>query len=136
MEIVIDKLLVKPDDRKRLQQSVATAMQHGKGTIQILEKDSKDSPRFFSRQLMCPGTGISYDEPAPHSFSFNSPQGACPECNGLGTIDQVDINLIIPDQKKSIRKGGIEPLGKYRITSYNVCYTKLLRISWQETGYR
>lgn len=114
VEIVIDKLLVKPDDRKRLQQSVATAMQHGKGTIQILEKDSKDSPRFFSRQLMCPGTGISYDEPAPHSFSFNSPQGACPECNGLGTIDQVDINLIIPDPKKSIRKGGIEPLGKYR----------------------
>jgi len=88
-------------------------MHHGKGTLQTLEKDSKE-PKFFSRQLMCPTTGISYNEPAPHSFSFNSPQGACPRCNGLGTIDQVDVDKIIPNNGLSIKNGAIEPLGKYR----------------------
>ena len=71
-------------------------------------------PRFFSRQLMCPTSGISYNEPAPHSFSFNSPNGACENCNGLGEINEVDIRKIIPDDKKSIKSGGIEPLGSYR----------------------
>jgi excinuclease ABC subunit A len=113
IEIVIDKTVIKPDDRKRLQDAVALAMHHGKGTMMILEKESSEA-RYFSRQLMCPSSGISYNEPAPHSFSFNSPQGACPECNGLGTIDQVDLNKIIPDRKMSIRKGAILPLGKYR----------------------
>jgi len=113
IEIVIDKLLVKESDLKRLKESVATAMQHGKGTIMILEKDSK-IPRYFSRLLMCPTTGISYNEPAPHSFSFNSPHGACPECNGLGTINQVDINKIIPNTSLSIKNGAIGPLGKYK----------------------
>jgi excinuclease ABC subunit A len=113
IEIVVDKLLVKPADRKRLQDSVITAMHHGKGTIMTLEKDT-NAARYFSRLLMCPVTGISYDEPAPHSFSFNSPQGACPNCNGLGTIDQVDIDKIIPHPALSIRSGAIDPLGKYK----------------------
>ncbi|MBN1951055.1 MAG: excinuclease ABC subunit UvrA [Bacteroidales bacterium] len=113
VEIVIDKLIVQQDDRKRLQQSVQTAMHHGKGTIMTIEKDSKD-PKYYSRQLMCPTTGIAYNEPAPHSFSFNSPQGACERCSGLGTIDEVDLNKIIPDKSLNIRKGAIEPLGKYR----------------------
>jgi excinuclease ABC subunit A len=113
IEIVIDKLSVKESDKKRLRESVATAMHHGKGTIMLMEKDIND-PRFYSRLLMCPTTGISYNEPAPHSFSFNSPQGACPECNGLGSIDQVDLDKIIPNRNLSIRNGAIEPLGKHK----------------------
>ena len=113
IEIVIDKLVIKEADLKRLKDSVSVAMHHGKGTIMILEKDHKD-PRYFSRQLMCPTTGISYNEPAPHSFSFNSPHGACPECSGLGTINQVDINKIIPDRSLSIKHGAIGPLGKHK----------------------
>ncbi len=113
IEIVIDKLLVKSADKKRLMESVSTAMHHGKGTIMLLEKDSKEA-KYFSRQLMCPTTGISYNEPAPHSFSFNSPAGACHECNGLGTVNQVDIDKIIPNKSLSIKRGAIEPLGKYR----------------------
>jgi excinuclease ABC subunit A len=113
IEIVIDKLKVTAEDKKRLRESVATAMQHGKGTIMILEKDTRDA-RYYSRHLMCPTSGISYGEPAPHTFSFNSPVGACTRCNGLGTINQVDIEKIIPNTGLSIRKGAIEPLGKYR----------------------
>jgi excinuclease ABC subunit A len=113
IEMVVDKLEVKEEDRKRLKESIATAMHHGKGTIMLHEKDSKEA-RYFSRQLMCPTTGISYNEPAPHNFSFNSPHGACHECNGLGSIDQVDLNKIIPNDSLSIRSGGIEPLGKYK----------------------
>ena len=113
IEIIIDKLQVKKEDRKRLKESVTTAMHHGKGTIMIMHKDTGET-RFFSRQLMCPTTGISYNEPAPHSFSFNSPQGACPECNGLGIIDQVDKDKIIPNLGLSIKEGAIEPLGKYK----------------------
>ncbi len=113
IEIVIAKFLIKPEDRKRLKESVATAMHHGKGIIIILYNDTRET-RFFSRHLMCPTTGISYNEPAPHSFSFNSPQGACTECNGLGTIDQVDKEKIIPNPDLSIKEGAIEPLGKYK----------------------
>jgi len=113
IEIVIDKLQVDPDDRNRLKSSVNLAMQHGKGIIMILDAANK-SPRYFSRQLMCPSTGISYNEPAPHSFSFNSPQGACPHCSGLGTVNQIDISKVIPDPALSIKKGGIQPLGPYR----------------------
>ena len=115
IEIVIDKLFVSVQeaDITRLKKSVDTAMHHGKGTIMLLEKDSKE-PKFYSRQLMCPTSGISYGEPAPHSFSFNSPQGACPHCNGLGKVSEIDANKIIPDKKKSIKKGAIEPLGPYK----------------------
>ncbi len=110
IEILIDKVEVNEQDRKRLRESVKTAMDQGKGIMMVLEKDT-ETPRFFSRQLMCPTSGISYNEPAPHSFSFNSPQGACPRCNGLGIISEIDISRIIPDPTLSIRKGAIKPLG-------------------------
>jgi excinuclease ABC subunit A len=115
IEIVIDKLSISDSekDHERLKKSVETAMHHGKGTIMLLEKDSKE-PKYFSRQLMCPTSGLSYSEPAPHNFSFNSPQGACPVCNGLGKISEIDVNKIIPDKKKSIKKGAILPLGPYK----------------------
>lgn len=113
IEIVVDRLQVRGKDDKRLKESVARAMQEGKGITMIMEK-GESKPRFFSSKLMCPTSGISYNEPAPHSFSFNSPQGACPRCNGLGMINDVDIDKIIPDKDKSIRQGGIEPIGKYR----------------------
>ncbi len=113
IEILIDKVEVKAGDRKRLRESVKMALDQGKGIMMVLEKDS-ETPRFFSRKLMCPTSGISYNEPAPHSFSFNSPQGACPRCNGLGVISEIDISRIIPDQTQSIKKGAIKPLGPYR----------------------
>ncbi len=111
IEIVIDKLAVSSKDKKRLKESVQEAMKHGKGTIAVLDKD-KEQLSYYSRKLMCPTTGISYDEPAPNTFSFNSPQGACPNCNGLGKINQVDKAKIIPDVKENITNGGIVPLGK------------------------
>ena len=113
IEIVIDKLEVSVTDKGRLKSSVSLAMQHGKGILMVLEAGGKNA-RYFSRQLMCPTTGISYNEPAPHTFSFNSPQGACHRCNGLGTINEVDINKIIPDPALSIKRGGIQPLGPYK----------------------
>jgi excinuclease ABC subunit A len=115
IEIVIDKLVVAENDRPRLRKSLELAMQHGKGIVMILEPASR-VPRYFSRQLMCPTTGISYNEPAPHTFSFNSPQGACSRCSGLGTVNEIDIAKIIPNPELSIKKGGIEPLGPYKNT--------------------
>ncbi|MEA3443976.1 MAG: excinuclease ABC subunit UvrA [Bacteroidota bacterium] len=113
IEIVIDKLNIKQDDVKRLKSSIQLAMKHGKGVCMLLDKGS-GTPRFYSRMLMCPTTGISYNEPAPHTFSFNSPAGACRQCNGLGKVNEIDMKKIIPDPKLSINKGGIAPLGKYR----------------------
>jgi excinuclease ABC subunit A len=113
IELVIDKMVVSADDKSRLKSSLTLAMQHGKGIIMVLDAEKKE-PRYFSRLLMCPTTGISYNEPAPHTFSFNSPQGSCPRCNGLGTINQIDINKIIPNPDLSIKKGAILPLGPYR----------------------
>jgi excinuclease ABC subunit A len=113
IEVVIDRLRAGEKDRDRLKKSLAAALKQGKGVAMILEKDGKE-PRYFSSQLMCPSSGISYNEPAPHSFSFNSPQGACPHCNGLGTINDVDIRKIIPEEEKSIRKGALLPVGIYR----------------------
>jgi excinuclease ABC subunit A len=113
IEIVIDKIQVNPDNINRLKNSMALAMQHGKGIIMTMDAEKKET-RYFSRMLMCPTTGISYNEPAPHTFSFNSPQGACQRCNGLGTVNQIDINKIIPNPELSIKKGGIKPLGPYR----------------------
>lgn len=115
IELVVDKLVVSADQRKPLKSSYQTAMHHGKGIIMVLGKD-RDQPRYFSRQLMCPSTGISYAEPAPHSFSFNSPQGACAKCGGLGTIDEIDVEKIIPDPELSIKKGALKPLGNYKNT--------------------
>ncbi|MEX0988311.1 MAG: excinuclease ABC subunit UvrA [Bacteroidales bacterium] len=113
IELVIDRIQVREEDDKRLKESVNIAMREGKGVSMIMEKDSHE-PRFFSSMLMCPTSGISYNEPAPHSFSFNSPHGACQKCNGLGSINDVDINKIIPDRNKTIRQGALEPVGKYR----------------------
>jgi excinuclease ABC subunit A len=113
IEMVVDKLTVNDDQLKRLKESVHTAMQHGKGIIMVLDKNTGNS-RYYSRQLMCPTSGISYNEPAPHSFSFNSPQGACPKCSGLGEITEIDLDKIFPNPKLSIKKGAIEPLGPYK----------------------
>ena len=113
IEIVIDRLLATDKDRKRLKDSMQKAMQHGNGIIMLLEKD-KDEVRYFSRKLMCPTSGISYDDPAPHNFSFNSPHGYCPRCKGLGFINEIDMGKIIPDTSVSIFNGGIAPLGKHK----------------------
>lgn len=110
IEMVIDKLVVSEETQKRLKESVHTAMIHGKGVIMVVDKKTNNF-RYYSKQLMCPTTGISYNEPAPHSFSFNSPQGACKKCSGLGEITEADISKIIPDPSLSIAKGAIEPLG-------------------------
>lgn len=115
IELLIDKLKVTGDDTKRLAASIATAMAQGKGTIMVLDIDENAS-RFYSRNLMCPTTGIAYEEPAPFTFSFNSPKGACPRCNGLGTVAEADVSRIIPDTNISIKKGGIQPLGPYKST--------------------
>ena len=113
IEVVVDRLTAREKERPRMKKSLSAAMRQGKGVSMVLEKDGTE-PRFFSSQLMCPTSGISYNEPAPHSFSFNSPQGACPHCNGLGTVNDVDISKIIPDDSKSIRSGALVPLGPYR----------------------
>ena len=113
IEVVIDKLAVSSKDEERLKKSVSTAMKQGEGLIMILDKDTGEI-KHFSKRLMCPTTGISYSDPAPNNFSFNSPQGACPHCKGLGIINQIDIDKVIPDKKLSIYEGGIVPLGKYK----------------------
>ena len=113
IELVIDKLIVDKDDERRLQESVKTAMKHGDGQLMVLDAETQEI-RHYSRTLMDPQTGLSYSEPAPHSFSFNSPQGACPKCKGLGYVNIIDKNKIIPNDEKSIYEGGIVPLGKYK----------------------
>ena len=121
IEVVIDKLQVPSSYREgmetgpdeRLKKSVNIAMKQGDGLIMILDKDT-GSVKHFSRRLMCPTTGISYSDPAPNNFSFNSPQGACPHCKGLGIINQIDLDKVIPDRSMSIYEGGIVPLGKYK----------------------
>ncbi len=115
IEVVIDKLKGSPENATRLKKSVETAMKQGKGVIMLAEHDSP-KVRWFSRMLMCPTTGLSYDEPAPNNFSFNSPQGACEHCKGLGTISLPDLNKIMPDKLLSIEKGGIKPMGEYKNT--------------------
>lgn len=120
IEVVIDKMQVKaevpgvpntPDER--LKKSILIAMKQGEGLIMILDKDT-NTVKYFSKRLMCPTTGISYSDPAPNNFSFNSPQGACPHCKGLGIINEIDLKKVIPDDKISIYEGGIAPLGKYK----------------------
>ena len=115
IEIVIDKMRVTNTDEERLRQSVATAMQQGEGLILILDADT-DEVRHYSKRLMCPVTGLAYREPAPHNFSFNSPQGACPRCKGLGVVSLIDVDKVIPDRSLSIHEGAIAPLGKYKGT--------------------
>lgn len=116
IELVIDRLIVEDKDRARLKQSIQKAMPQGNGIVMILDQDTNEA-RYFSKMLMCPSTGISYDEPAPHHFSFNSPHGACHKCKGLGFINEIDLDKIIPDKKQSIYSGGIAPLGKHKNTT-------------------
>ncbi len=115
IELVVDRINLKGNSAERLPASVQTALRHGKGSMYVVEM-AGSSGRYFSRNLMDPATGLSFDEPEPNSFSFNSPYGACPHCNGLGTITEIDLGKIIPDAKKSIKKGGIAPLGEAKGT--------------------
>lgn len=111
IEVLIDKLIVSEKFEEQLKKSIRTGMKQGSGLILIQDAESNEA-RYYSRELMCPSTGLSYSEPAPHNFSFNSPMGACPRCKGIGTVDKIDIDKIIPDRELSIAKGGILPLGK------------------------
>ena len=113
IEVVIDKLQVQDKDDERLKKSVAAAMKQGDGLLMIMEKDTNEA-KYYSKRLMCPTTGMSYGDPAPNKFSFNSPEGACPRCKGLGYVNEIDINKIMPEMKLSIKQGGIIPLGKYK----------------------
>ena len=112
IEVVIDRMAVKGAD-DRLKKSVQMAMKQGEGLLMIMDHETGDV-KHFSRRLMCPTTGISYSDPAPNTFSFNSPQGACPRCKGLGYINEIDLTKVIPNRKLSIHEGGIVPLGKYK----------------------
>ena len=113
IEAVIDRMAVKDTVDERLKKSVQMAMKQGEGRVMIMDHET-GNVKHFSKQLMCPTTGISYSEPAPNTFSFNSPQGACPRCKGLGYINEIDLNKVIPNRKHSIYDGGITPLGKYK----------------------
>ena len=113
IEVIVDKLAVQPKDSERLKGSVHTALKQGDGLIMIYDKDA-DTAKYFSSHLMCPTTGISYSDPAPNIFSFNSPEGACPRCKGMGFVNEIDVKKVIPDTSQSIHDGGIAPLGKYK----------------------
>ena len=115
IEVVVDKLVVREKDEERLKRSVNKSLEQGDGLMVVLDA-TDDTVRYFSKQLMCPTTGLSYREPAPHNFSFNSVSGACPKCKGLGYISMMDRDKVIPDADLSIRAGGLAPLGKYRST--------------------
>ena len=115
IEVVIDKLAVKTDGvaDERLKKSIQIAMKQGEGLVMILDKDT-NTLKHFSKRLMCPTTGISYSDPAPNNFSFNSPQGACQRCKGLGKVSEIDLSKVMPNRQQSIHEGGIIPLGKYK----------------------
>jgi excinuclease ABC subunit A len=113
IEIVIDRIEVSAENKTRINDALKTAMRYGKGTMMVQDYDS-NKVQFFSRKLMCPTTGISYDDPAPNLFSFNSPYGACHKCNGLGEVSEIDIKKIIPNPQQSIKRGGLAPLGEYK----------------------
>jgi len=115
IEIVIDRMTIdnEEDTDKRLSESIKTAMYHGEDVMMVIEQESQEV-RFYSRNLMCPSSGISYPNPEPNNFSFNSPKGACPCCNGLGTVNEINLQKIIPNPKSSIKNGGFAPLGEYK----------------------
>ncbi|MBQ6046117.1 MAG: excinuclease ABC subunit UvrA [Bacteroidales bacterium] len=122
IELVIDRLRVNEKSESRLQEAVKTAFKHGKGVLMVLEHSiipGQEHIHYYSKLLMDPENGISYPEPEPNTFSFNSPYGACPKCNGLGEITEIDIKKLIPDPKKSIKEGAFEVLGKYSATNYS-----------------
>jgi excinuclease ABC subunit A len=113
IEVVIDRLKVDMKDAKRIEESIDIALSQGNGILMVLEKD-EEKAAFYSKNLMCPTTGIAYPQPEPNTFSFNSPKGACPRCNGLGQVNEIDLKKVIPDDRKTIKKGGLEPLGDYK----------------------
>lgn len=113
IEVVIDKLLISAGDERRLKESLRIAMKQGDGLVLVLDAETNEA-RHYSRRLMCPVTGLSYGEPAPHNFSFNSPHGACHKCKGLGQVNLLDMEKIVPDNTLNIYHGGIAPLGKYK----------------------
>tara|TARA_R110001592_G_scaffold43005_1_gene139538 strand:+ start:58585 stop:61407 length:2823 start_codon:yes stop_codon:yes gene_type:complete len=113
IEVVIDRLKVDIKDAKRIEESIDIALSQGSGILMVLEKD-QEKAAFYSKNLMCPTTGIAYPQPEPNTFSFNSPKGACPRCNGLGQVNEIDLKKVIPDDRKTIKKGGLEPLGDYK----------------------
>ena len=113
IDLVVDRLIVNDESRERLMTSLKESMRQGKGTMAVYDYGTEQQ-RFYSRHLMCPSTGMAFEDPAPHTFSFNSPKGACPHCNGLGEEAVFDIGKIIPDTRLSLRDGAVEPLGKYR----------------------
>ena len=113
VELVIDRMRISADAEERVMASLKEAMRQGKGTMALYDYNT-DALRYYSRHLMCPSTGVAFEDPAPHTFSFNSPQGACPRCSGLGTEAVFDSDKIIPDKDKSLREGAIEPIGKYK----------------------
>ncbi len=113
IEVVIDRLAVKETADERLKKTIQIAMRQGEGLLMIMDFET-GQVKHFSKRLMCPTTGISYSDPAPNTFSFNSPQGACPRCKGLGYINEIDMSKVIPNRKHSIHEGGIVPLGKYK----------------------
>ena len=117
IEIVVDRIEVHEDSLTRIMKSVQTAFRYGKGLLMVLDNDSQQL-RYFSRLLMCPTTGLSYEDPEPNTFSFNSPYGACPKCNGLGEIAEVDKEKLIPNPNLSLRKGGLAPAGEYKAGSW------------------
>jgi len=133
IEIVIDRMLIEntEDNDKRLTESIKTAMYHGEDIMMVIEQESQEV-RFFSRNLMCPSTGISYPNPEPNNFSFNSPKGACEHCNGLGLVSEVNLNKIIPNPKLSIKNGGFAPLGEQK----NSWIFKQLEIIGEKFGFK
>ncbi|UUC44258.1 excinuclease ABC subunit UvrA [Flavobacterium cerinum] len=133
IEIVIDRMLIEntEENDKRLTESIKTAMYHGEDIMMVIEQESQEV-RFFSRNLMCPSTGISYPNPEPNNFSFNSPKGACEHCNGLGVVNEVNLNKIIPNPKLSIKNGGLAPLGEQK----NSWIFKQLEIIGEKFGFK
>lgn len=113
IEIVVDRVEVHGDSKERITKSVETAFRRGKGMLYVLEEGATDV-KYYSKLLMCPTTGIAYQDPEPNTFSFNSPYGACPKCNGLGTVISIDMSKVIPDGSKSLKQGGLAPLGEYK----------------------
>ncbi len=116
IDLIVDRLVVGEESRERIMTSLKEALRQGKGTMAVYDYGTEQQ-RFYSRHLMCPSTGVAFEDPAPHTFSFNSPKGACPHCNGLGEEAVFDIAKIIPDRHRSLREGGVEPLGKLRSNS-------------------
>src|SRR5690606_32035982 len=133
IEIVVDRLIVERTEQttKRLSESIQTAMYHGDDVLMILDQDN-GALRFFSRNLMCPTTGISYPKPEPNTFSFNSPKGMCPRCSGLGSLYEVNVKKVIADDTKSIKSGGILPIGPYKST----CIFKQLETIAQRFNFK